>query len=89
MSQEWQERSRPARLERRYEFTSYEELRDFLEEAANLSEREGLYPNIGFGRDYVNFTIHADEGNEDLDDCQREFAMQLEEIRNKEGHMQA
>lgn len=89
MGQEWKEKSRPARLERRYEFESYDQLSNFLEVAARLSDREGLYPNIGFGRGYVNFTIHADEGSDVLNDSQREFASQLEEIRNSEAYVQA
>ena len=63
MKHQWQERGRPARLERRYEFGSYQALRDFLDQAAELSEREGLYPDMGFGRDYVNMTIHPDESS--------------------------
>ena len=74
MSQEWRERTRPVRLERRYEFPDYDTLRDFLDRAAELSEREGLYPDMGFGRDYVNVTIHTDEGAETLTEQQRRFA---------------
>jgi len=80
MSQQWQERKRPARLERRYEFGSYNELRDFLDQAAALSEHEGLYPDMGFGRDYVNITIHANEGADQVAAGQRSFARQLDEI---------
>ncbi|MDJ0738966.1 MAG: 4a-hydroxytetrahydrobiopterin dehydratase [Gammaproteobacteria bacterium] len=83
MSQQWQERPRPVRLERRYEFANYTELRDFLDSAAELSEREGLYPDMGFGRDYVNVTIHADEGAEALAAKQRRFAELLDEVRSK------
>ena len=80
MTQQWQERPRPARLERRYEFAAYGALRDFLDRAAELSEREGLYPDLGFGRDYVNVTIHADEGSTELADHQRRFAALLDEL---------
>ena len=78
MSNEWQERNRPHRLERRYLFSDYNALRDFLERAAELSEREGLYPDMGFGRDYVNITIHVAEGESELGDTQRRFAEQLD-----------
>ncbi len=61
MSQSWVERKRPERLEKRYEFENYETLRDFLDQAAELSESNNLYPDMGFGKDYVNMTIHADE----------------------------
>lgn len=85
MSDQWQERKRPNRLERRYEFPDYATLRDFLDRAAELSEREGLYPDIGFGRDYVNMTIHAEEGADDLSDAQRRFAERLDELYPGDG----
>jgi pterin-4a-carbinolamine dehydratase len=80
MSNQWQERKRPVRLERRYEFQDYSILRDFLDRAADLSEREGLYPDLGFGRDYVNVTIHLDEGETDLGEAQHNFARQMDDL---------
>lgn len=84
MSDEWKERKRPARLERQYQFSSYDELRDFLDRAADLSEIEDFYPDMGFGRDYVNITIHADEGEEELSQKQHQFAQQLDELFNEQ-----
>ena len=78
MSQQWQQRKRPVRLERRYEFKDYSTLRDFLDKAAELSEKEGLYPDMGFGRDYVNITIHLEEGEEELSAAPHSFAEQLD-----------
>jgi pterin-4a-carbinolamine dehydratase len=78
MSQQWQERNRPVRLEGRYEFKDYSTLRDFLDKAAELSEIEGLYPDMGFGRDYVNITIHLDEDEVELSEKQHRFAEQLD-----------
>ncbi|MGD8742850.1 MAG: 4a-hydroxytetrahydrobiopterin dehydratase [Granulosicoccaceae bacterium] len=86
MSEQWQERNRPARLERRLKFADYSTLRDFLDRAAELSEREGLYPDMGFGRDYVNITIHADEGDEALGEQQHQFAQQLDALVNNTTH---
>jgi len=80
MGTEWRERARPARLEKRYQFENYEILRDFLDRAADLSEREAYYPDMGFGRDYVNITIHADENAEVLSNKQHQFAKQLDEL---------
>ena len=80
MSQQWQERARPERLEKRYQFEDYESLRDFLERAALLSEREGLYPDMGFGRDYVNMTIHGAEDDNRLGDQQRHLARELDAL---------
>ncbi|MET0064954.1 MAG: pterin-4-alpha-carbinolamine dehydratase [Candidatus Thiodiazotropha sp.] len=81
MNQEWRERPRPMRLERRYEFESYDTLRNFLDNAAELSDREGLYPDMGFARDYVNITIYPDEGDQQLSDKQRRFAQLLDDLK--------
>ena len=80
MSNQWQKRIRPARLERRYEFPDYETLRAFLDGAAEVSEREGLFPDMGFGRDYVNVTIHSDEKTHELGETQRRLATAYEEL---------
>ncbi len=86
MSQQWQERNRPARLEKRYEFQDYDALRDFLDRAADLSEKEGYYPDMGFGRDYVNITIHVEEGDEALGENQHRFAQQLDTLAEAVAH---
>lgn len=86
MSDQWQERNKPARLERRYLFEDYSTLRDFLEDAAGLSERENLYPDMGFGKDYVNITIYADEDSESLSDTQHRFAQELDKLFNIKEH---
>ena len=83
MSDQWQERLRPPRLEKRYEFADYASLRDFLDRAAVLSEREGLYPDMGFGRDYVNMTIHVAEGSDTLDETRRRFAEDLDRLKQE------
>jgi len=80
MSEQWQERKRPVRLERRYEFSNYSELRDFLDDAAELSEARDYYPDMGFGKDYVNVTIHLEDGNEEISQEQRQFASELDKL---------
>lgn len=80
MQHQWQERMRPLRLERRYEFQDYDSLRDFLDRAAEVSEQEGLYPDMGFGRDYVNVTIHTDEQSNELGEQQHRLAYQLDAL---------
>lgn len=80
MANEWKERKRPNRLEKRFEFASYDDLRDFLDAAADLSEREDFYPDMGFGRNYVNVTIHVEEDEEDLQPAQRNFAEALDKL---------
>lgn len=82
---EWKERARPVRLERRYEFSDYDTLRDFLDLAADLSEKEEYYPDMGFGKDYVNVTIHVEEGEEAISEKQHRFAEQLDQLDQQVG----
>ena len=85
MAQDWQERVRPVRLEKRFEFPDYATLRDFLDLAAELSEKEDMYPDMGFAKDYVNITIHLNDGEDALGDQQRRYAEQLDQIAEKFG----
>ena len=83
MKNEWNERNRPNRLEKQYQFDNYDELRDFLDRAAEISEKIEYYPDMGFGKDYVNVTIHAPEDGDTVTDEQREFAAQLDALYDK------
>lgn len=49
----------------RFDFGSYVEARRFLDQLAELSKRDGYYPNINFGKTYVNVSIDA-EGQMEL-----------------------
>jgi 4a-hydroxytetrahydrobiopterin dehydratase len=61
MNQPWTQRTRPDRLERRIEFDDYESTRTFLERLNALAESEGRFPDISFGRTYVNLTLRPDD----------------------------
>jgi pterin-4a-carbinolamine dehydratase len=74
MHHDWSLRRRPARLERQFRFQHYDATREFLERAAQLSQREGYYPDISFGRTYVNVTIYGDDGGEEIGAARRRFA---------------
>ncbi|MCG5513840.1 4a-hydroxytetrahydrobiopterin dehydratase [Ectothiorhodospira shaposhnikovii] len=78
MHPDWTRRERPLRLERRLAFPDYEATRRFLEQAGALSEQEGVYPDISFGRTYVNITLHADDNATELSDEQRRFVDALD-----------
>lgn len=72
MSENWSLRKRPARLERRIEFSDYNETREFLDKAAEIAEREGYYPDMSFGRTHVSITLYPQiEGDEVSDDLKR------------------
>jgi pterin-4a-carbinolamine dehydratase len=86
LNQTWQERARPNRLERRIEFADYQSLRDFLDHAADLSEREGLYPDLGFGKNYLNITIHINDGDQELSQVQHQFARKLDQLLGEKTH---
>jgi len=54
---QWEERNRPIRLERRLDFETYTATRDFLDRLGALSEERQRFPDISFGRTYVNITL--------------------------------
>jgi pterin-4a-carbinolamine dehydratase len=80
MNQAWTERQRPPRLERRLEFVDYEATRAFLEQVANLSERAGIYPDMSFGRTYVNITLHAADDATEVEAALHRFADEIDAL---------
>lgn len=80
----WTERERPATLSKRFTFASYAENRDFLDRVAELSEETGIHPDISFGRDYANLSVHPAEG-EALTEAERDFTRSVDAIVGKSG----
>lgn len=77
----WTEQARPPSLFRRFTFDDYGSLRRFLDQAAALSEAEGLYPDMSFGRTYVNVTVRPatpDDGA--LGESERRLAARLSDL---------
>ena len=62
---QWQERKRPVCLERRYEFESYNATRDFLDRLGEFSETTQRFPDISFGKTYVNITLRPESDEAD------------------------
>ena len=60
----WIQRKRPERLERRFEFKTYEATRDFLDRLGEHSEASCRFPDISFGKTYANITIRPSENTE-------------------------
>jgi len=79
MNQPWTQRSRPDRLERRIEFDDYESTRSFLERLNALAEGEGRYPDISFGRTYVNLTLRPDD-DQPVGEVDQAFAAEIDAL---------
>ncbi len=72
----WDTRKLPPQLTRRFTFESYAQTRQFLDDLADLSEKNGNYPNLHFAKDFVTVTIAApDDGA--LNAAEGEFASQV------------
>ncbi len=56
---EWKVQKRAQLMSRRYDFASYDDMRDFLDELETLSENETYYPDLTFSRSHVNVSIKA------------------------------
>ena len=63
----------------RFEFGSYAATRHFLDQMADLSKREGFYPNVSFGKTYVNISIDA-EGQVVLAERKSSFMGEMEAL---------
>ncbi|MAD68580.1 alpha-carboxysome RuBisCO assembly factor [Synechococcus sp. BIOS-U3-1] len=76
----WNERKRPVCLEKRFEFDSYSSTRDFLDRLGEFSEVRKRYPDISFGKTYVNITLRPNEDAEDatLTDLDHAFAAAID-----------
>jgi 4a-hydroxytetrahydrobiopterin dehydratase len=78
MDQPWTQRARPDRLERRIEFDDYETTRTFLERLNALSEQEGRFPDISFGRTYVNLTLRPEQEDSPIGAVDTTFAAAID-----------
>ena len=79
---EWQERKRPVCLERRFEFDSYSSTRDFLDKLGEYSESTQRFPDISFGKTYVNITLRPDDEGDgaELSDADHAFAAEIDAL---------
>lgn len=77
MKHQWHPRPKPHRvewLERRIEFEDYASNRAFLDRLNDLCEASGRYPDISFGRTYVNITLRAEAEGTTIGDADHAFA---------------
>jgi len=82
----WQEKVRPLRLERRFEFANYSLTRDFLDRLGDLCEKRNRFPDISFGKTYVNLTLQpeSEEDNSPLTELDKRFALEIDNLKAQE-----
>ena len=81
----WRQKNRPESLEKRFEFDSYNKTRDFLDALGDYCEKVNRFPDISFGKTYVNITIRPSEINdkEEISKVDHEFATKIDLIINR------
>lgn len=80
MSHNWTRRDRPAQLERRCEFSDYSHTRRFLEQLEALCKDHQRYPDISFGRTYVNLTVRPEVDGEAVGASDDDFARAIDRL---------
>jgi len=83
MDQPWTPRPKPdqaERLERRIEFGDYEATRVFLEQLNALSEEQQRFPDISFGRTYVNLTVRSETEDAPIGPADHSFAAAIDAL---------
>ena len=80
MTESWNHRQRPERLERRLEFADYDATRGFLERLELLSQQTGRFPDISFGRTYVNLTVRPLDDGEPVGEAEHDFVAAVDAL---------
>lgn len=80
MIENWFVRKRPPRLERRVEFSSYEETRGYLDRVADLAEEKRHYPDLSFGPTHVCITLSPYDEDGEVDDALIQYAAQMDAL---------
>ncbi len=80
----WRQKNRPECLEKRFEFESYEQNRDFLDALGDFCEKIKRYPDISFGKTYANITIRPSDTNDEekISKVDQEFATKIDLLIN-------
>jgi 4a-hydroxytetrahydrobiopterin dehydratase len=61
MNDRWKLKAKPASMEARFEFESFEILRNFLDKLAEQADLLNHHPNVSFGRGHVSVIIYSME----------------------------
>lgn len=84
MSERWKRKDKPASLEARFDFDSFETLRSFLDGLAEISEQLDHHANISFGREHVSVIIYAKTGS--LEQIDFDLAQGMDESFHRVTH---
>ena len=77
---QWKLKARPVCLEKRFEFKSYEETRDFLDRLGEYSEKVSRFPDMSFGKTYVNITLRPEDEDADISPADHDFAGNIDRL---------
>lgn len=80
MPESWKERKKPACLTKRIEFENYEQTSLFLDQAAEMSEKEDYFPDMSFGRTYVSITLYPKDESGEIDESINKFAEKMDNL---------
>ena len=83
MEQPWTPRPKPEQadwLERRLEFSDYAGTRGFLERLNALCESAQRFPDISFGRTYVNLTLRPEVEGARVGKLELDFAAAIDAL---------
>ncbi|MDM7937741.1 MAG: 4a-hydroxytetrahydrobiopterin dehydratase [Cyanobium sp. CZS 48M] len=83
MDQPWTPRPKPEqadRLERRIEFEDYASNRAFLDRLNDFCEQQGRFPDLSFGRTYVNITVRPADDDTPIATADHDFAAAIDDL---------
>ena len=72
----WNQRESPLRVEKRFEFDSYQKISKFMKKIDELCKEQNIYPNISFGKNFVSITIFLSSKN--LTKIEKVFSNQID-----------
>lgn len=75
-------KERVAQFNQRFDFGSYAETRQFLDDLAELSKRDDYYPDVSFGKTYANISIDG-EGQAVLREMDSNFIAEMQALATK------
>lgn len=77
MSERWKLKAKPASMEARFEFESFQVLRVFLDEIAEVAESLNHHPNLSFAKSHVSVIIYSQ--SDELDETDKSLAKSIDE----------